>query len=473
VRQEASKPSRILVHGLRDCFPKAEITVFAKNDTSVPPPDELKIARFYSVGTWPVWQRTAAFALTLLTSAFRKKPDLIVLAHINFAPVAYWLRRLLGIRYLVVGMVSKFWGPPRKISALANALARRGHDVEVVTFFSEHRMRDDLRRVNSINVQYLPWIGNGRWPFPINLRPLRNAVRHRSIVHCFGLYNFVCPAAAYFASKLNKPLVIEPMGMLVPRARHFFLKRIYNALVTQRLFHRSAAIIATSELEANELRQSVTAAKVFIRSNGAALDQLLHPEAPAVLRSELGVTENVQLIGYIGRISAKKRLVDLVNAFGALTFGPAKLLIAGPVSEPRYLYLLEQTIRSSPRRNDIILKGLLQGDEYVTTLKALDVFVLPSENENFGNSAAEAVLAGVPVLLTRNCGVAPIIDGRVGLAISLGAETLQNGLEVMLKPETQSRWLPHWEEVQAELSWDEPVSIMEEIYERAIDGRKP
>lgn len=47
--------------------------------------------------------------------------------------------------------------------------------------------------------------------------------------------------------------------------------------------------------------------------------------------------------------------------------------------------------------------------------------MLPSRNESFGNAAAEVVAAGVPVLLTDACGIAPpVIHGRAGMAVPLG-----------------------------------------------------
>src|SRR5690349_8159209 len=94
--------SHFLVQGLRDCFPNAELSVFAKNDTTVPRSEDLKIARFHSVGTWRSWQRTFAFSMMLLTTAIKRKPDLIVLAHINFAPVAHWLNKLFKVPFVVV-----------------------------------------------------------------------------------------------------------------------------------------------------------------------------------------------------------------------------------------------------------------------------------------------------------------------------------------------------------------------------------
>jgi glycosyltransferase involved in cell wall biosynthesis len=366
----------------------------------------------------------------------------------------------------------KFGGPPRKISSLAKELTRRGHNVRVVTFHSERPNERGQARIDSIDVQYLPWLGTGLRQWPRDLGPLRQEIEAASIVHCYGLYNSICPAAARLALRSSTPFVIEPMGMFVPRVRRFFLKRIYNAIVTRRLFRHAAAVIATSELEARELRNGHVAGKILVRHNGISLDFSSDPNAAARLRSEWSVASENQLIGYIGRISRKKGLIQLIAAFDRVNSSAAKLLIAGPVSEPSYLKSVKDAVQASPRRDDVILEGLLEGGRYLAALQALDLFVLPSENENFGNSAAEAVMAGVPVLLTQNCGIAPTIDGRVGLAVEYEVGAIAEGLRTMLRPETRQRWASHWQEVRSELSWDEPVQVMEGIYERIFVATK-
>jgi glycosyltransferase involved in cell wall biosynthesis len=364
----------------------------------------------------------------------------------------------------------KFGGPPRKISALARELIQRGHDVRIVTFQSERPHDRSLVTIDSVRVQYLPWVGSARYPFPTSWHALRDEVQSASAVHCFGLYNLICPVAAYYTAKFRKPLLVEPMGMFVPRVRRFFLKQIYNLLVTRWLFRKASAVIATSALEADELRGSAAEEKIVVRHNGVALENVPAADARESFRPHLGIGRDEQLIGYIGRISRKKGIMNLLRAFESIKDSQTKLFIAGPISEPDYDEELREAIARSSRREGIIIQGLLLGKDYVTALSSLDLFILPSENENFGNSAAEAVLAGVPVLLTRDCGVAPIIDGRVGLAVDQGVNALVEGLKLMLEPETRQHWEPFWEQVQSELSWDEPIQVMEGIYEKIVRG---
>ncbi len=104
-------------------------------------------------------------------------------------------------------------------------------------------------------------------------------------------------------------------------------------------------------------------------------------------------------------------------------------------------------------------------------LNLADLFVLPSTYESFGNAAGEAVAAGVPVLLTETCGIAPVIHGRAGLAVPLGIDNLAGGMRVMLDPVTRDQFLVKRGEVKRDLSWDERIAQTEELY-REILARK-
>ena len=91
--------------------------------------------------------------------------------------------------------------------------------------------------------------------------------------------------------------------------------------------------------------------------------------------------------------------------------------MVGPESEPGYQRVLEQGAAELGLAEQIIFAGPLSDEARLQALADADLFVLPSMNENFGNVIAEAVAAGLPVLITDRCGIAPPIRGRVGLVV--------------------------------------------------------
>ena len=75
----------------------------------------------------------------------------------------------------------------------------------------------------------------------------------------------------------------------------------------------------------------------------------------------------------------------------------------------------------------------------------------------------------MPVLLTDACGIAPQIDGRAGLAVPVGVSTLAAGLRTLMEDEKQLDSLTrHRSAVLQELSWDEPLTQTEQLYEALL-----
>ena len=101
--------SRFLIRALRECLPDAEIVVLTKNDRSVPDPEENTVTRFSTVGWWAPSQRTAAFTVELLRCAVRERPDLIITTHVNFTPIAHWLKKLFKIPFIAIGHGVEVW----------------------------------------------------------------------------------------------------------------------------------------------------------------------------------------------------------------------------------------------------------------------------------------------------------------------------------------------------------------------------
>jgi len=69
--------SRFVIRALRDYFPRVELEVFSKNDTSFPDPTNKFRYYFRPLGWWPTRLRTAAFAAELTHRAVPRtaQPD--------------------------------------------------------------------------------------------------------------------------------------------------------------------------------------------------------------------------------------------------------------------------------------------------------------------------------------------------------------------------------------------------------------
>jgi glycosyltransferase involved in cell wall biosynthesis len=367
----------------------------------------------------------------------------------------------------------QFGGPPQKIHALSRGLQRRGHKVRVVTLHSTRRAAQGADQ-EGIEVRYLPWMGRGAWQVPLGMGTLAAAIRQSDVVHCYGLYNLLCPTATFLACRARRLVVLEPLGMYIPRARSLWAKRLYHGLFTSWMSRSAARVVAASPGEMEELAELVESRRLVLRRNGIDLEAFQALPSPDGFRVAHGILDDERVILYVGRISPIKNLEQLVQAFHDASLERSRLVLVGPALEPDYARNLADLIAKLGLDGRILLTGPLYGDDKLSALAAADLFVLPSLSESYGNAAAEAVAAGLPVLLTDTCGIAPQIDGRAGLAVPVGVSTLAEGMQTLMEDERKRDELTEQRsEVLRELSWDEPLTQTEHLYERILSDARP
>ena len=378
----------------------------------------------------------------------------------------------------------EFGGPPVKVRALSEGLARRGHQVTVLTadWGLEKRLQGQKEKItaerspfgwrrneNGVQAIYLPtWMRyrTVSWN-PAVKRYCRARLQNFDVVHIFGLYDLLGPAVAAASRKRGLPYVLEPIGMFVPIVRNLWLKRMYHAIWGRKLLEGASAVIATSEQEAEELAAGgLPRARVVVRRNGVEAPASW-PE-PGAFRRAHRISDDVKLVLFLGRLSSKKSPDLLLRAFAELsrrsTGIPMTLLFAGP-DERGVRTELDHMATQLGVRAKVQFVGPVFGELKWAAYRDADVFVLPSQNENFGNTAAEAVAAGTPVVVTEQCGIAPLLAEEAGLVVPHDAAALSEALERILSDsELRGRLAVGCTTVTSRLGWEEPVREMERLY---------
>lgn len=357
----------------------------------------------------------------------------------------------------------KFGGPPLKIHALAQGLRQHGHDVSVLTFFSETPARTEATRYDGVHVQYLPWVGRGLRQWPTDRRLITQAVAAADVVHIYGLYNSLTPLAARAAAQAGKPCVLEPLGGYLPRGRNQWVKRLYHSAFTHRIARQSRIVIATSPQEFKELEPLGQPPKLVLRRNGIDVETFAKLPPAELFRRKLGIPADRRIVLFLGRLSPVKNLEQFIEAFARVRPANTTLALVGP-AEADYETRLRALAQRLGITGEVAFAGPLYDEEKLSALAAADLFVMPSLIESYGNAVAEAVAAGLPVLLTDTCGIAPALHERAGLAVPLGVGTLAHGLRTMLDSVERARLTSRRAEVVAQLSWAEPLRQMDEIY---------
>ena len=150
-----------------------------------------------------------------------------------------------------------------KARALARALVRAGHGVTVVAA----RQRDE----EPIETSGTPWgrrfddggvdvhlIDSIHLYRIVTLNPRigrfwRERAHSFDVVQIFGLYDFIGPAIARRCRRSGIPYTVEPCGMLTPRSRGLWIKRIFHRFVTRPLLRSAESMVVTSAGEQEEI----------------------------------------------------------------------------------------------------------------------------------------------------------------------------------------------------------------------------
>ena len=374
-------------------------------------------------------------------------------------------------------------GPAIKVRAMARGLAGRGHAVTVLTSdlglgtgkyssfdaFRDSRGWHSLQdSVESIYLHTRARYRSATWN-PGASGFCRERLQSFDVVHIYGIYDLLGPSVSRACRHIGLPYVIEPMGMYRPIVRSIPLKRAYLRWIGAPMVRGTQRFVATSPQEEQELvEEGIDPEKVVVRRNGIDAPESLPPAG--TFRRTWNIPVDAALVLFLGRLVSKKSPELLLEAFARWQADSPRgrsaiLVLAGPDEGDGYRDKLEAEVARLGLTGRVLFTGPLYDEAKWSAYRDADIFVLPSQNENFGNTAAEAVACGTPVLVTDCCGVAPLVEGRAGVAVPHNREALASALGRILDHSIFREQLRQGcAEVARDLNWEEPLSETEALY---------
>lgn len=375
-------------------------------------------------------------------------------------------------------------GPVFKVRALARNLARRGHQISVLTadlglqghswdnFHIEDCEWGWRAEEDGVEAIYLPTLGHYR-ALTINPRLLKfcgDSLGHYDLVHFYGLYDLLGPGVSHFCRSRGIPYVIEPMGMYRPIDRNFRLKRIWHRILGKKYVRNAARFIATSEIERQDLiEEGIPTEKIVVRYNGVEVSAAEKEVPRGYFRAKWAIPPNDPLISFLSRLIPRKGADLLIEAFARVCPVRGTLVIAGPEGEAGYVSFLKNCAERNGVANRVVFTGPLYDAEKALMFADSDIFVLASRYENFANVVAEAVACDIPVVVSNMCGIHSLVDGRAGIVIPVGLDELASALQDLLLNESlYARLKAGCRQVASELTWGALSSQMENHYTEVI-----
>lgn len=153
-------------------------------------------------------------------------------------------------------------------------------------------------------------------------------------------------------------------------------------------------------------RSGIPLERVTVVSNGVDLEDIQKPLClPGKLtRAGLGIQPGDVVFSQIAAYSALKYPLGLVGVMERVVrqCPNAKLLLAGHILEDDYYQMLHGELDASPARDNILLLDYIP-HEYIGAFlrQTVDVSVLASLQEGFGNVIVEAMACQTPLILNR------------------------------------------------------------------------
>ncbi len=179
------------------------------------------------------------------------------------------------------------------------------------------------------------------------------------------------------------------------------------------LTYESTEVIVNSNYMKCELQRlfGLPFEKINVIPNGVNLNNFYRVYRDYDFRRRYAM-DNEKIILYIGRLVYEKGVQHLISAMPKIINGynDTKLIIGGKGG--MYDELREQA-RNLGIENKVYFTGYLSSEDVQKMYKCADIAVFPSTYEPFGIVALEAMLAGVPTVVSDIGGLNEIIDHGV------------------------------------------------------------
>jgi glycosyltransferase involved in cell wall biosynthesis len=316
-------------------------------------------------------------------------------------------------------------GTTEGLKQLSAALIRQGVSVDVL----------------SLDASDAPWVRNfplplftlgpGRTHYGYSSRVIPWLIEHAAeydMVIVNGLWQFGSFAVWRASRKTGLPYAVFPHGMLDPWfKRHYPVKHLkkwlYWPWAEYWVLRHAAAVLFTSEEERLDARESfwLYRCREEVVGFGIAPPPTEENSPPEIFFKAYPHLAHKRLLLFIGRLHEKKGCDLLLRAFRTLRsraspqFSDIHLVMAGPYDTPygAQMRALAQELKLDA---DVTWTGMLSGDLKWSAFRAAETSILPSHQENFGVSVAEALACGRAVLVSNRVNIwREIVSDHAGL----------------------------------------------------------
>ena len=327
--------------------------------------------------------------------------------------------------------------PPRIVGGIARVvydLSRRlikdGHDVTVITYKDGDNVPEyendkgvNVYRVNNFMIQpnnFIDWIMQLNFNMISKATEIINKEGKFDVIHAHDW--LVTYAAKTLKNSYETPIVATIHATEAGRNSgiHDETQRYINDTEWM-LTYEANEVIVNSNFMKNDIQRlfGLPYEKINVIPNGINLNNFTGIERDYDFRRQYAM-DNEKIILYVGRLVYEKGIQNLISAMPKIlaNYHDSKLVIAG---KGGMIDELKAQTANMGLSNKVYFTGYLDSKKVQKIYKCADVAVFPSTYEPFGIVALEAMLAGVPTVVSDIGGLDEIIThGEDGMKCYAG-----------------------------------------------------
>lgn len=308
-------------------------------------------------------------------------------------------------------------GPSRSVPILAKGLSIVGIDTALFTC-SSPKMNTHLLDNSEVTLKVVS--------STISFDELEKEILsgNYDLIHGQNLWDPLYYKMAKIARKYKIPYMMTPRGCLEPwayKGQGFvknLKKKIAMFLYQKKDLQNAACILATAQMEADNIRALGIKSPIAIIPNGIDVSEYkcrTIDDKPFIKKQIL----------FLSRIHPKKGIEFLINAWALLKekYPDWNVVIAGN-GEEFYINQLNTMISDYRLEECIKIIPPVFGKEKYKLYCESSLFVLPTYSENFGMVIAEAMSCGIPCITTNGTPWQELNEKNIGWCIDISQENL-------------------------------------------------
>jgi len=337
-------------------------------------------------------------------------------------------------------------GPARVVYEISKKLMERGHEVTVYTTDGfEYRLAVEKNKpvdVDGIKTYYFRNLSSYLTrkmllPIPYYLPIVaRGEIKDFDVIHIHEHRTVLAAIVCHYAKKHGVPYVLQAHGSVLPLFQKERLKKIFDLFFGYKILRDASKVIALTKTEEEQYKKmGVDEDKIEVVPNGIDLSEYENLPKRGEFRRKYSIRADEKVILYLGRIHRTKGIDLLVKAFAETSkeIDSIRLVLVGP--DDGYRSTLEELIQTLKVNTKVLFTGFVTNEEKMAAFVDADVFINPRVDEIFGLVFLEANACGTPVICSKGCGIADVIDGKTGFAVPNAKDQLRDAILKILSDE--------------------------------------